>query len=125
MYEITVTKVFSAAHAIRLQDGSLEPVHGHDWSVQVTVAADQLDEIETVMDFHVLEKQIDGIIQGFNNRCLNEVEPFLDGAVNPTAERVAEWIGKQVARNLPKRVRLISSSVTEAPGCKSTYCPGG
>jgi 6-pyruvoyltetrahydropterin/6-carboxytetrahydropterin synthase len=125
MYEITVSKVFSAAHAIRLPDGSLEPIHGHDWSVTVTVGANQLDEIETVMDFHVLEKQLDDIIEGFNNRCLNEVAPFLDGSLNPTAERVAEWIGKQIAVELPKNVRLIGSSVTEAPGCKSTYRPSG
>ena len=121
MYEITVSKTFAAAHAIRLPDGSIEPVHGHNWSVDVTVASRELDGIETVMDFHVLEKTIDGLMARVNNRHLNEVAPFIDCKVNPTAERVAWWIGTEVARTLPKGVSLVSVRVGEAPGCAATY----
>ena len=121
MYEITVSKVFSASHAIRLPDGSLEPIHGHNWPVDVTVAARELDGIETVMDFHVLEKTIDGLLARVNNRHLNEVDPFIGCKVNPTAERVAWWIGTEVARTLPKGVTLVSVRVGEAPGCAAVW----
>lgn len=129
MYEIIVEKIFSASHAIYLPDGSLEPLHGHNWPVAVTVAADQLDEIETVMDFHVLEKTIDSLMAQAHNRHLNEIPPFKgEGdtlAVNPTAERVAWWIGEAVAASLPAHVRLVSVSVGEAPGCTAVYKPQG
>ena len=41
-FEITTTRQFSASHQLRLYDGSLEPLHGHNWQVKVTVAADSL-----------------------------------------------------------------------------------
>lgn len=128
MYEITVRREFSAAHAIRLPDGSLEPVHGHNWAVAVTVAADELDGIETVMDFHDLEKALDKLIATAHNRHLNEIPPFADAngelVVNTTAERVAWWLGSEIARTLPKSVRLVSAEVGEAPGCTAKYRPG-
>ena len=93
MYEITVETTFAAAHAIRLPDGSLEPVHGHNWPVKVTVTADELDEIETVCDFHLLEKLVNDAVAPWQNGDLNQCEPFTDGngglKINPTAERVA------------------------------------
>src|SRR5262245_57148448 len=123
MYEITVSKIFAASHAIRLPDGSLEPIHGHNWPLDVTVESAELDSIETVMDFHVLEKTIDGLIAKVHNRHLNEVAPFIGCKVNPTAERVAWWFGTEVAKTLPQGVTLIRVSVGEAPGCTATWRP--
>ena len=45
MYQIQIEKNFSASHAIALPDGSLEPLHGHNWPVVVTVQSQELDEI--------------------------------------------------------------------------------
>ncbi len=125
MYEISVSRVFSASHAIRLYDGSLEPLHGHNWSVEVAVAATQLDSIDVVMDFHLLETLVDRLLAMVNNRHLNEVQPFspTPGGINPTAERVAWWIGTEVAKGLPTGAKLVSAKVGEAPGCVATYRP--
>ena len=129
MYEITISRVFSAAHAIRLYDGSTEPLHGHNWTVEVSVGADQLDQIDVVMDFHLLEKILDDLIAQVDNRNLNEIEPFdasREGAhpkANPTAERVAWWLGTQIAEALPPHVSLVSVRVGEASGCVATYRP--
>ena len=123
MYQVTVARVFAAAHALRLYDGSTEPVHGHNWTVEVTVAAEQLDEIDVVVDFHQLETVIDRLLERVNNTNLNDIEPFLDGAINPTAERVAWWISREVGEALPHGARLDSVKVGEAPGCSATYRP--
>lgn len=122
-FAITVQRVFAAAHAIRLPDGSLEPIHGHNWNVEATVTAPSLDEIETVMDFHVLEQLMDAILKPMHNRHLNELEPFIDTKVNPTAERVAWHIAKQLMAGLPEHVSLESVTVSEAPGCIAAYRP--
>src|SRR4051812_41011544 len=62
MYEISTTRTFSAAHQLKLYDGTLEPVHGHNWRIKVVVSAPKLDAIGVVMDFHELERLVDQIV---------------------------------------------------------------
>jgi len=127
MYQITIESHFAASHAIRLPDGSLEPLHGHNWRVRVTVGSITLDEIETVMDFHDLHALLEAIIKPLRNTHLNDLAPFAgdDGtlALNPTAERVAEFLGQTLASQLPQRVKLTRVDVEEALGCWATYLP--
>ena len=98
--------------------------------VQVTVAAEWLDTVETVMDFHKLERMVEQLIRPFDQSNLNEQAPFAGNgqfsgnlAMNPSAERVAWWIGTEVGKQLPGRVRLQSVRVGEAEGCVATYRP--
>ena len=126
MFEITVERIFCAGHAIRL-GGVQETPHGHNWHVCVTVGADTLDGEELVCDFHLLETALDDTLKPFQNRMMNDVHPF--DRTNPTAEAIARHIASSVAASLPapdhRRIRVTEVSVTEAPGCKATYRPGG
>jgi len=108
-FQITSTRHFSAAHQLRLYDGSLEPLHGHNWKVKVTVSAQKLDEIGVVMDFHELERRLNQIVEPMHNRNLNELPPFK--SINPSAENVALHIGKKL--DLPQEVTLESVEVWE------------
>ena len=119
MHELRIERVFHAEHAIRLYDGSLEPLHPHDWCTLVYVTAGRLDAIEVVMDFHELERIVEAVLAPLHNRSLNDL-PFF-AAVNPTAERVAEHLFNQIAPELPKAVALAKVTVTEAPGCRASY----
>src|SRR5690606_31122627 len=92
-FQITTTRTFSAAHQLRLYDGSLEPLHGHNWVVRVTVEAPALDAIGVVMDFHELERLVDQVIGGWHNSHLNEQPAFQ--STNPSAENVAAQIARQ------------------------------
>jgi 6-pyruvoyltetrahydropterin/6-carboxytetrahydropterin synthase len=122
-FEISTTRSFSAAHQLRLYDGSLEPVHGHNWRVRVTVAADRLDAIGVVMDFHELERLVDRVITPWHNHHLNEVSAFRDGSTNPSAENVAAVVARAVAPDLPRNVRLISAEVWETDTNSAVYRP--
>ncbi len=129
MFEITVRTTFSAAHALRLPDGTFEPVHGHDWHTQVTVASDQLDDMSCVMDFHVLHAALEEAVKPWRNNDLNRCDPFRGPSpatpkVNPSAEKVAWCIAEQVTPTLPEGVRLRRVSVEESPGCVAVYLPG-
>src|SRR6476646_71574 len=106
-FEISTTRHFSAAHQLRLYDGTLEPVHGHNWKVRVTVSATKLDPIGGVMDFHVLERLVDNIIGPMNNHHLNEVSVMRE--LNPSAENVAVVIARDL--KLPAQVKLVSVEV--------------
>jgi len=119
MFEISTTRFFSAAHSLRLYDGSLEPVHGHNWRVKVTVGASKLDAIGVVMDFHELERLLDELISPLHNRHLNETKPF--ASLNPSAENVALHVGREL--KLPEDVRLLSVKVWETDTNSAVYRP--
>jgi len=118
-FHITTTRTFSAAHQLRLYDGSLEPVHGHNWRVTVTVSAPQLDSIGVVMDFHELERLVDQVLRPLHNRHLNETEPFR--SMNPSAENVALHIGRSL--RLPNSVQLLRVEVWETEENSAVWRP--
>jgi 6-pyruvoyltetrahydropterin/6-carboxytetrahydropterin synthase len=119
-FEITTTRHFSAAHALRLYDGSLEPLHGHNWVVKVTVRGETLDAIGVVMDFHELERQVDAIVGPLHNRHLNEALP---AGLNSSTENVALHVGRGVAHKLPAGVRLTRVEVWETAENSAVYLP--
>ena len=118
-FEITITDCFSASHQLRLYDGSLECIHGHNWTVMVSVAAPQLDEIGVVMDFHVLERRLRKIIGPFHNHHLNDLEPF--NHTNPSAENIALHIADTL--RLPAKVKLMCVEVWETPENRARVKP--
>lgn len=122
MYVLSVKTEFCAAHAIVLR-GEREPVHGHNFVCRVEVAGPQLDDEGLLCDFHAVEQALLAVVGPFTNRNLNDTPPFT--TINPTAERLAEHIGTAVAArlrgDLPRGVRVVRASVTEAPGCEATF----
>lgn len=118
MYELSIDTEFAAAHAI-VMGGVREPLHGHNWHVTITVGGERLDADGLLCDFHLVESRLREITARFHNRNLNEVAPF--DTLNPTAELVAQHIGESIAAVLPPGVRLVSSRVTEAPGCAAVW----
>lgn len=129
MYAIEVDSVFSAAHALRLGGGAVEPLHGHDFRVTVRIEAVTLDGLETVIDFHIVQKLLDTIIGPWRNTTLNDIDPFR-AAVNPSAERIAEEVGRRMAMAIvvetqgrERGVRVAEVRVTEAAGCLAVWRP--
>jgi 6-pyruvoyltetrahydropterin/6-carboxytetrahydropterin synthase len=118
-FEITTTRHFSAAHQLRLYDGSLEPLHGHNWRVKVIVSAPKLDSIGVVMDFHELERRIDEIVRPMHNGHLNNAE--IMGQRNPSAENVAVVVGEKL--KLPEGARLVAVEVWETDENSAVYRP--
>jgi len=132
MFAIDVQRTFSAAHALRLPGGGVEPLHGHDFQVTVRIGCHQLLAIETVLDFHLVEQWLEEVTGGWGNRNLNDIEPFKT-KVNPSAERIAEQIGTEIVRRLEQHaekekegrgLHLVDVRITEAPGCAAIWTPG-
>lgn len=98
----------------------MEPVHGHDWQVRLTIGTEHLDEIETVMDFHVLESLLATTVKPLAGHLINEIQPFVNG-MNPSAERIAEYLADKLSDHLPRQFTLIQVQIMEAPGCWATY----
>ncbi|HVT88043.1 MAG TPA: 6-carboxytetrahydropterin synthase [Tepidisphaeraceae bacterium] len=116
-FQITITRDFSASHQLRLYDGSIEPLHGHNWHVRVTAEAARLDKMGVVMDFHELQRLLDQIVGPMHNRHLNELPEF--GQKNPSAENVALHIAETL--KLPAPVRLKEVQAWETPDCRAIW----
>ena len=119
-FEITATRTFSAAHQLRLYDGSLEALHGHNWRVKVTVGSGKLDSIGVVMDFHELEHLLDRVINPLHNSHLNAAPELAD--LNPTAENLAFHVGRSLS--VPASVILLSVEVWETEANSAVFRPG-
>ncbi len=118
MFEVEIHADFAAAHAI-VMNGERETLHGHNWHVVVTVAAESLDEDGLVVDFHALQHALDAVITPFRNANLNQTPPF--DQINPTAELVARHIADALAQQVGEATQIVSVAVTEAPGCVARY----
>jgi 6-pyruvoyltetrahydropterin/6-carboxytetrahydropterin synthase len=118
-FAITTEREFAAAHQLRLYDGSLESLHGHNWRVRVTVTAEKLDAIGVVMDFHELERLLNEILSPLENCHLNDLVQFQQ--LNPSAENVAWHIASSL--KLPAGVGVQSVEVWETAGNSAIYRP--
>ena len=95
MYKITKKFEFSAAHHLPNYKGSCENVHGHNYSLEVCVAGEELDEIGILIDFKDLKKIVqENILSKLNHTDLNEIKDptAKEMSANPTAENIAKWI---------------------------------
>jgi 6-pyruvoyltetrahydropterin/6-carboxytetrahydropterin synthase len=120
MYEVTVKTGFAAAHQLRLYDGKYENLHGHNWTAQVTVEADELDPIGVGVDFVKLKAMVEKNLSELDYHNINEVPPFDEQ--NPSAENIARWLflklKVEVNTNL-KRVKRVE--IFEMEGCGASY----
>lgn len=119
MYEITVDGGFCATHRLRLADGTLEPVHGHDWTIRVCLVVETLDASGFVADFERVREALSKITNRFEQTDLND-HPWLE-AKNPTAERVARVIFDLLSQNVGFGAKIGSVRVGEAAGCAARY----
>ncbi len=122
-YEISIETMFSASHQLRGYKAPLEPLHGHNFRVEVFVAtdADALPVSGYVMDFLELEERLKEVVAPYDHRHLNDLPPFDE--LNPTTENMARFFFEELAKKLPDGVSLRRVRVWEAPTYSATYSP--
>ncbi len=119
MYEITVKKTFSAAHTL-LIGGKSETLHGHNFTVEVTLSSEQLDDEGLVMDFRVLKEWTDEILAKLDHSYLNELS-FFQG-INPTSENIARFIYEKISEKiLSPSCSLHKVAVWESESARAVY----
>ena len=120
MFELDIRREFSAAHSLRGYNGDCANFHGHNWTVQVFIQSEKLDEIGIAMDFKVLKKELDAVLGELDHKNLNEHPYFKD--TNATSENLAMYIYQRLkpAVNLPG-VRLSRVRVCESASSGASY----
>ena len=120
MYDVTVKTGFSSAHQLRLYDGKYENLHGHNWTAQVTVEADELNPIGVGIDFVELKEMVERILSRLDYQNINEISPF--DKENPSAENIARWLFLELKTQIDtESTRVKRVEVCEMEGCGASY----
>ena len=120
MFEVSVKESFSGAHRLKGYRGKCESLHGHNWDVEVFVAAKKLDHSGLSIDFKVLKNKLNGVLVSLDHSDLNGVAFFKK--INPSAENIAKYIFVNLKKALKgEKVSLRRVSVWETRDSCATY----
>jgi 6-pyruvoyltetrahydropterin/6-carboxytetrahydropterin synthase len=122
-YEVIVQQEFSSAHALRHYHGKTEPLHGHNFRVEVVLRGKRLqNKVKYLVDFVELQRALQAIVKPMDHVNLNDYPPF--DRENPSAENLAAYIGTQLAQRWKAAgVRIASVTVWETPFQAARYLP--
>lgn len=99
----------NARHGI-YENGVLGAIHPHTWEIAINVVKGR-DEIEK---FHHIEHRVEEFLEKYQDRVLNEVEPF--DMVNPTLENIAEYFKAELTKILNRNGWIfLMMEVSESP----------
>lgn len=116
MFEIQAESMFAAAHHLLNYEGKCENQHGHNFKVVVSVRGYSLDNAGILVDFKILKKELNNVLDLLDHKDLNELEYFKD--VSPSSERIAKYIYDKLAE---KFECMYSASVWESPTSCAIY----
>jgi 6-pyruvoyltetrahydropterin/6-carboxytetrahydropterin synthase len=120
MYEIKIKADFSAAHNLREVGGKCESLHGHNFTVEVAVQSESLDEGGRVIDFRLLKSKTREVLNPLDHKYLNEL-PFFQNT-NPSSENLAAYIYGELAKQIDQGARRVSwVSVWESETSRAIY----
>ncbi|WP_038057933.1 6-carboxytetrahydropterin synthase QueD [Thermodesulfobacterium hydrogeniphilum] len=104
MFRLKVKDYFSAAHFLKNYGGLCENLHGHNWKVELIVEGSQLNEADLLIDFKVLKKILKEVLDELDHILINDHPYFFK--VNPSSERLAEFIFKKAQEKLKKHPNI-------------------
>ncbi|MGA7827329.1 MAG: 6-carboxytetrahydropterin synthase QueD [Geobacteraceae bacterium] len=121
MYQLKITCNFASAHNLMHYQGDCENLHGHNWKVEVSVTAHELDKAGLGIDFKKLKAETKTLLKTLDHKYLNELEPFK--SVSPSSENIARYIYQELSRTLNnENIRVESITVWESDiACAKYY----
>lgn len=120
MYEVTIIKSFSAAHLLAEIGGKCEELHGHNFKVEVTVGAMELNEEGILIDFRLVKKWLKEILDKMDHQHLNDL-PFFVG-INPSSENIARYIYREMQEQTKDNaVKVLRVKVWESESAAVSY----
>ena len=102
-----IFKIFTIEAAHRLPNvppgHKCARLHGHSFRIEIHVAG-QVDPVSGwVMDFADVKSAFQPVFDRIDHHYLNDIE----GLDNPTSERLAQWIWRELKGSLPGLSRVV------------------
>jgi 6-pyruvoyltetrahydropterin/6-carboxytetrahydropterin synthase len=122
MFEVTIIKSFSAAHLLNEIGGKCEELHGHNFKVEITAAAEELNTNGLLIDFRFLKKILGDILEDIDHKHLNSLTSF--AGINPSAENIARYIFEKMEGKVKAAgVNMVRVKIWESENAAVTYLP--
>ena len=123
MFHVFIKSHFSAGHHLRDYPGNCERPHGHNWKVEVTVKATELDKLGMGIDFRTMKNAVNKVMDTLDHLDLNEHPDFQ--SINPSSENIAAYIFRNLQKDLTTdRYGVYSVTVCETENSGVTYFGG-
>lgn len=120
MYHLSIRTHFAAAHRLINYQGDCENLHGHNWHVEVTVAARELDEAGLGIDFKILKRRTKELLGELDHKYLNDLSPFVN--ISPSSEQIACFLFGRLSEQLDTdNVTLERVTVWESEYASASY----
>ena len=120
MYELKIISQFGAAHQLRDFGGKCENLHGHNWKIEVYVTGSKLGDAGLLVDFRLLKKATEKVLDELDHKFLNELDPFK--TINPSSENIARYIYESLSKGLNNDIVTVSRvSAWESDSTCATY----
>lgn len=116
MFEVKIESHFSAAHHLLNYEGNCENQHGHNWKVEVTAVGEELNKSNILIDFKVLKKKVNEILDKLDHKDLNTLPEFKNQS--PSSEFISRFIYKELKSSIPQ---ISQVSVWETERAVATY----
>ncbi len=116
MFEIKIETHFSSAHHLLNYKGECENQHGHNWKVEVFVRGNNLDKSNILIDFKVLKKEVNEIVDYLDHTDIN-ILPEFEG-VSPSSEILAKFLYERIKEKINNVSKV---SVYETPTSCASY----
>ena len=116
MFDVKIQTSFSSAHHLLNYKGKCENPHGHNWKVEVYAQGEKLDDSNILIDFKLLKKEVNVIIEYLDHKDLNELEEFQNQS--PSSEFIARYIYKKAKEKFKEVSRV---DVWETESSRASY----
>lgn len=98
MYRLTIKTGFAAAHNLINYQGDCENLHGHNWKVEVTVTARELDQAGLAIDFKVLKRETNALLDELDHKYVNQHHFFQN--LSPSSENISRYLFQELSKRL-------------------------
>lgn len=113
---------FSAAHYLTREGVAIEPLHGHNYKVDLVIQSNASpDPSGVIVDFNVLESTLKIILDELDMHDLNK-HPAFDG-LSPSAENIARFIAESFLKKRQDLDGLLWVRVWEDANRSVSYRP--
>ena len=120
MYNLTIRTSFAAAHNLINYQGDCENLHGHNWKVDVSVTARDLDQAGLGIDFKVLKREAGVIINELDHKYLNDNPAFQ--TVSPSSEHISKYLYQRISERINNdNIKVASITVWESENASACY----
>ncbi len=120
MFRLKILTSFAAAHCLINYQGDCENLHGHNWRVEVTVRAGELDDAGLGIDFKILKAETNQLLKTLDHKYLNELPPF--SGLSPSSENIARFLYRELSNKLnTDNIRVETITVWESDFACASY----